>query len=346
ILNKYNLLAESNLLQLYAHADELSTMLPDWKACKDVKKALSQYCAKTKDVWDIWLHVLDLVVPKNNIDEAIMTASSHISQFHKELTEARVGSKQIYIYAKLPEVTRASNEIQKRQLEQRLPNLPKTPKHFFLEERLRRIQNINTTKIPTMQDLADIIIMLSMKLAKVVTLCIIHYEPGELNPPEWYKSGKAKNNPEPWQFLFMKKNPERAKELLIWIQDAIATGKLCNSVYSINRKCSIGVFSKFLKLYNIIAKRLRKIGDKNASRVQGGQNPTSQYLEFLSRIAMRHKIDCFDSGKYYAKGDTSNSDLNSDPELEPETQAFISKSTSEITFITEIEDIYDLYRSI
>ncbi|CAG8798837.1 1430_t:CDS:2, partial [Dentiscutata erythropus] len=118
VLNKYNLSAESNPLQLHAHADELSTMLPDWKARKDVKESLSeraQYCAKTKDVWDIWLHALDLAVPKNNTDEAIVTASSCVSQFRKELAEAE------------------------SQLEQRLPNPPKTPKHFSLKEGLRRI---------------------------------------------------------------------------------------------------------------------------------------------------------------------------------------------------------------
>ncbi|CAG8641244.1 24559_t:CDS:2, partial [Cetraspora pellucida] len=69
-LNKYNLSAELNLLQLCAYADELN-----------------------------------LAMPKNNTDEAIVTASSHISQFHKELAEAEIDSKQIYIYAKLPEVT-------------------------------------------------------------------------------------------------------------------------------------------------------------------------------------------------------------------------------------------------
>ncbi|CAG8599511.1 23468_t:CDS:2 [Cetraspora pellucida] len=127
-------------------------MLLDWKACKNVKEALrwclfkenqigalvlnnkkkrltikekAQYCAKTKDVWNIWLHALDLAVLKNNIDEAIVIASSRVSQFHRELAEA--GS----------------------QLEQQLPNPPKTLKHFSLEEGLRRIQNINTTKIST-----------------------------------------------------------------------------------------------------------------------------------------------------------------------------------------------------
>ncbi|CAG8641408.1 5527_t:CDS:2 [Ambispora gerdemannii] len=201
ILSKYNLSAESNPLQLRAYADELDTMLPDWKTRKDVKEAFrrrlfknnqiealvpdkrgkkltikerAQYCAKTEDVWDIWLHVLDLAVPKNNTDEAIVAASSRVSQFRRELAEAGVDSEKIDIYAKLPD--------------------------------------------------------------------------------------------------------------------------LRNPVYSINGKCSTGVFSKFLKPYGITAKRLRKIGGKHASRVHGGQNPTSQHLELLSRIAMRHKIDRFDSG--------------------------------------------------
>ncbi|CAG8803648.1 25213_t:CDS:1, partial [Dentiscutata erythropus] len=386
ILKKYNLSTESDLFQLCAHANELGDMLPDWKACKDMKEALcrrlfkgnqiealvpdkrgkkltikerARYCAKTGDVWDIYLHVLDLAETKNHTDKEIVAASSRVSQFRRELAEAGVDSERIDTYAKLPEVTRASNKIQKRQLKQRLPNPPKTSKHFSLEEGLRRIQNINTTKIPTMQDLADVIMMLSMRPAEIATLHIIHYEPDESNPSKWFKpgyswyctgyiknKGEAKNNPEPRQFLSMEKNPERAKELLTWIQDAIATGKLRNPVYSINGKRSTGVFSKFLKPYDITAKRLRKIRGKHASRVHGGQNPTSQHLEFLSRIAMRHKIDRFDSGKYYAEGDTSDSDLDSDPEPEPETRAPTPKSTSENTSITEIEDIYDLYGSI
>ncbi|CAG8788299.1 8952_t:CDS:2, partial [Dentiscutata erythropus] len=211
-------------------------------------------------------------------------------------------------------------------------------------EGLRRIQNINTTKISTMQDLADVIMMLSMRRTEVATLRIIHYEPGELNPPEWYKpgyswycigyiknKGEVKNNPKPWQFLSIEKNPEPTK-------------KLCNPVYSINGKRSTEVFSKFLKPYDIIAKRLRKIGGKHTSRVHGGQNPTSQYLAFLSRIAMRHKIDHHDSGMFYAEGDTLDSDLDSDPEPEPETLAPTPKAINENT--SEIEDIYDLYGSI
>ncbi|CAG8821511.1 18563_t:CDS:1, partial [Dentiscutata erythropus] len=83
ILKKYNLSTESDLSQLCAHANELGDMLLDWKARKDVKEALrrrlfkgnqiealvpdkrgkkltikkrARYCAKTGDVWDIYLH--------------------------------------------------------------------------------------------------------------------------------------------------------------------------------------------------------------------------------------------------------------------------------------------------
>ncbi|CAG8657743.1 9305_t:CDS:1, partial [Diversispora eburnea] len=125
-LKKYNLSVESNPPQLCAHADELDAMLPDWKARKDVKEALRQrvykgnriealvpdkrgkkltikerarYCAKTGDVWDIWLHASDLAVPKNNTDEVIVATSSCVSQFRKELAEAGVDPERIDTYA-------------------------------------------------------------------------------------------------------------------------------------------------------------------------------------------------------------------------------------------------------
>ena len=120
----------------------------------------------------------------------------------------------------------------------------------------------------------------------------------------------------------MEKNPERARELLTWIQDAIATRKLRDPVYSDNGKRNIRAFSKFLNAYGITAKRLRKIGSKHASRVHGSQNPTAQHLSLLCRIAMRHKIDRFDSGTYYAEGDTSSdSDTNPDTNTEPEPKS-------------------------
>ncbi|RIB18354.1 hypothetical protein C2G38_2184799 [Gigaspora rosea] len=99
--------------------------------------------------------------------------------------------------------------------------------------------------------------------AKITTLQIIHYEPGELSPPEWYKPGYS------------------------WYCTGYTTRKLSDSVYSISEKRSI------------------------------------------EQNAMRHKIGRFDSKKYYAKGDTSNFDLNSDLEPEPEIIAPISNPINE-----------------
>ncbi|CAG8736014.1 11846_t:CDS:2, partial [Gigaspora rosea] len=324
---KYNLLAESNPLQLCAHAGELGTMLPDWKARKDVKEALHRRLFKENQIEALVPNnkkkrltikkraqkpEMYLAETKNDVDKEIVGSSSHLSQFRKELAEAGIDPEQINTYAKLPNVTRASNKIQKRKLEQGLI-------------RLRRLQNICTTETPTLQNLADVIMMLSMRPAEATTLRIIYYKPDESNPPEcynldysWYytgyikNKGEAKNNSESRPFLSMEKNPEHAKELLTWIQDAIPTRKL--------QSC------------------------KHASRVHGGQNSTSQHLAFLSRIAMRHKIGRHDSGMYYAEGDTSDSDLDSDPEPELETLAPIPKPINENT--SEIEDIYDLYGNI
>ncbi|CAG8803398.1 20167_t:CDS:2, partial [Dentiscutata erythropus] len=95
-LDKYNLSVKSTPLQLCAHADELGIMLPDWKARKDMKEALHQRLFKDNQIEA-------LLCQKNNIDEAIVAASSCISQFRRKLAEAGVGSEQIDIYAKLPE---------------------------------------------------------------------------------------------------------------------------------------------------------------------------------------------------------------------------------------------------
>nr|CAG8629075.1 2103_t:CDS:2 [Entrophospora candida] len=143
ILKKYNLSTESNPSQLRVYASELGAMLPDWKARKNVKEALRrrqfkeeqikalvpdkrnekltirervQYCAKSGDPYDIYLHALDLVKTKNDSDEEIVASSSRLSLFRKELKESGVDSKVIDIYAKFSALTQDSNEIQKKQL--------------------------------------------------------------------------------------------------------------------------------------------------------------------------------------------------------------------------------------
>ena len=66
-----------------------------------------------------------------------------------------------------------------------------------------------------------------------------------MNISAWYKEGyswyctgylkskgEKKKNPPPRPFLSIEKNPERARELLTWIRDAIKTGKLRDPVYT------------------------------------------------------------------------------------------------------------------
>ncbi|CAG8689545.1 6446_t:CDS:2, partial [Cetraspora pellucida] len=120
VLNKYNLSAELNLLQLHAHADELKALVLKNKKKRLTIKKRAQYCAKTKDMWDIYLHALDLAETKNDINREIVVSSFCLSQFYKELAEAEIDPKQINTYAKLPNITQASNKIQKRKLEQKL----------------------------------------------------------------------------------------------------------------------------------------------------------------------------------------------------------------------------------
>ncbi|CAG8784788.1 21212_t:CDS:2, partial [Cetraspora pellucida] len=160
ILNKYYLSAKLNPLQLHAHTDELRALVLNNKKKRLTIKKRAQYCAKTKDIWDIWLYALDLAVPKNNTDKAIVAASSHVLQFCRELAEAKYYSQ-----------------------------------------------------------------------------------------------------------------------------------------------------------------KLRKIRDKHASRVHSNQNPTSQHLEFLSRVAMRYKMEHYNSEIYYTEDDTSDSNLDTDSEPKPEALA-------------------------
>ena len=135
----------------------------------------------------------------------------------------------------------------------------------------------------------------------------------------------------------MEKDSECARELLIWIQEAVKAEKLHDPVYIKNGKCNIDnvrSFNGFLKQkpYKPLPKDLRKIGGKHASMVHAGPNPTPQHLDNLSKIALRHKIDHLDVGKNYALGDPeSKKESKSEPETSDglKIQAQASSSISQ-----------------
>ncbi|GBC15889.2 hypothetical protein GLOIN_2v1477332 [Rhizophagus irregularis DAOM 181602=DAOM 197198] len=222
------------------------------------KKA--QEVAKSEDKWDIFINTLSLG-PKGNKDGVIddkemVASSSNQSRFCKYLAEYEADRELIDRYAKDSKTTTASNKIQQERTEKRLANPDRTPEHFTFEKVHRRLQNIDTSKIPSMQDLADVIVMLSMRPAEVSSLQIINYKPDSEDPPAWYKAGyswyctgcrKQRDKPMPSRLLSMEKDPEHARELLTWIQDTIKAGKLRDPVYTETGKSNNVPFAKFIK---------------------------------------------------------------------------------------------------
>ncbi|CAG8610069.1 4380_t:CDS:2, partial [Acaulospora colombiana] len=199
LLEKYNLSAESTPEQLSKHASELGASLPDW-----MERA--KYCAKTDDKWDIFIHVRD-IGPKSNDDKEIVTGCSRLSLFRNELRKAGVAQELIDTYAKDPNVTTASNKIQKERTDQ-----------ILAENRLRT---------PIYFSIARLTLQILQYGMKTVILGIV------------------------LDMLRIKKDPERARTLLIWIQEAIKAGKLRDPTFSENGKCNTRAFSNFLELHRI-----------------------------------------------------------------------------------------------
>jgi hypothetical protein len=189
-----------------------------------------------------------------------------------------------------------------------------------------------------------VIVMLSMRPREVRSLQINHYEPDPSNVPAWYKEGyswystgylksrgEKKENPDPRPFLSMEKNPERARELLTWIRDAIKAEKLRDPVYTDSGTRNAWPFNEFLKQepYRTIPGKLRDYGSKHASRIHGGKKPTPQHLKLLSRIAMRQESDRLDAGDNYAIGDMESEDSSPESESDSEnTPSPVHQTTS------------------
>jgi hypothetical protein len=387
-LEKCNLSASSTPEQLREHAPELDALLPDWKARKCVKEALARtgqtrrpfskerieallpdkrkgkltieerakYCAKAGTALDIFAHHLELG-PKNKDENEIVASASRQSTFRVKLAEGGVDTAIIDTFAKDKELIQDSNEIQRKQTKKRMANPDRIPTHFSLARVSKRLQNMDVSKIPTREDLADVIVMLSMRPAEVRSLQINYYEPDPMNIPAWCKDGyswyctgylkskgKKKKNPVPKPLLSMEKNPERVRELLTWIQEAIKVRKLRDPVFTENDKRNDTPFNEFLKQepYKSLPKDLREYGVKHASRTHGGKKPTPEHLKLLSRIALRQESDRLDAGDNYAIGDTESED--SGPESEPKSEPGTQVSSSQPAGSAKSND-YDPFKA-
>ena len=139
---------------------------------------------------------------------------------------------------KISHITTESNKIQAERLILDEDEGVNWPPHFYLESVQERLEKCDISTLPSKENLLDVMIMLSMWLADVVTLCIDNYKALDetwdglkrdlwYSPKySWYCTGYSKTKKETGigesrPFLSMEKNPLRAKELLTWIQKAI-----------------------------------------------------------------------------------------------------------------------------
>ncbi|CAG8769716.1 5214_t:CDS:1, partial [Acaulospora colombiana] len=114
----------------------------------------------------------------------IIAQSSRLKLLRKELRNLDADYltlEAIYI----PGITRKSNKEQAINQELREDEGYDCPEFFYLENVQKRLKDCNITNSPTMQNLMDIMIMLSMRPADVANLRIDYYKPSNV---DWYNS--------------------------------------------------------------------------------------------------------------------------------------------------------------
>ncbi|RGB26827.1 hypothetical protein C1646_769928 [Rhizophagus diaphanus] len=187
----------------------------------------------------------------------------------------------------IPEITKESNKIQKEHSEQRENEGINFPNHFSLESVKERLDEYNVSNMPNKQALADVIIMLCIRPAKIKNLHIFN---GGVTG--YVKNRGAQDIPQ--VFRSLKKNEERARQLLTWIQEAISFRQLQDP-----GKPGSTYLSTFLKKDEFIFKTesrkpllpssLHKLGSVFASVVHGPKNPLK--ANTYASEALRHLPD-------------------------------------------------------
>ena len=168
--------------------------------------------------------------------------------------------------------------------------------------------------------------MLSMRPADVANLRIDYYKPSNADwyDPKysWYCTGYAKNaKDKPRPFVSMKKNPEQARKLLIWIQKAIPV-KFPFLIRYKDGNVNVHPINNFLAIYGISSSYLRKIRSNHAIDIHENENDSKR--KRICQLALRHKVINIASDHYGI--------MNNRPIIP------VSKQEND-----EVEDIIDLY---
>ncbi|CAG8524857.1 22722_t:CDS:2 [Cetraspora pellucida] len=285
-LEKHNLMADSTSEQLNKHASKLDVLLSDWMARRCVKVTLARGTDNRHSFSEERIEALlpDKRKEKYTIEER--------AKYCTKISDA------IDIFAYHLDLGLKNNN------ENKIVTSGSCQSQFRVKLAEGEDSEYGCSKIPSKEDLTDVIVILSMRLAEHDTKMAI--------------------------LGIAQKSPECARELLIWIQNAIKTKKLRDPVFTENEIRNVWPFNEFLKQesYRTTPKKLRDYGSKHASRIHSGKKPTPQHLKLLSRIAMRQESDHLDAGDNYAIGNTESEESNSEPETsdssKPQIQAFSS----------------------
>ncbi|RIA84450.1 hypothetical protein C1645_832260 [Glomus cerebriforme] len=206
---------------------------------------------------------------------------SRISRLQKELRNLKASEK-IISATLIPDITCSANKIQKEKGLLRKNEGIDYPDYFALELVKERLDVYDVSKVPDLQALADIMIMLCIRPAEIKTLRICN---GGV-------TGYAKNWGQqdiPRIFRSLEKNEERASQLLTWIQEVISSGQLRDP-----EKPRVLWFNTFLKKDEflpetgkpLLPSSLRKLGAVFAVVAHGAKN-LSEAMSIASE-ALRH----------------------------------------------------------
>ncbi|CAG8492569.1 17933_t:CDS:2 [Dentiscutata erythropus] len=261
----------------------------------------------------------------NYAEELVKHLKDAKARDHARNRIQKLGFKAIYD----PDITRRSNKEQAINQELREDEEYDCPEFFYLENVQKRLKDCNITNSPTMQNLMDIMIMLSIRSADVANLCVDYYKPSNTDwyDPKysWYCTGYAKNKKdEPRPLVSMEKDPLLARELLIWIQKAIPN-EFPFLIRDKDGDVNVHPINNFLAIYGISSSYLRKIGSDHAIIIHEGK--TRSKCNRLCKLALRYKINREASDHY----SVMNNRLNT-PAPKQEN--------------SEVEDIIDLYGEI
>ncbi|RHZ54556.1 hypothetical protein Glove_426g31 [Diversispora epigaea] len=217
---------------------------PNYQALADVMLML---CICPAEL--ITLHITDAGVTALSAKNT-NAGSSRLSRLRRELKN--LGALPAVVEAtKFPDITEEANYTCPNKIQ--MDNLKKAktidyPDEFTLESVKERLDAYDINTPPNYQALADVMLMLCICPAELITLHIT----------DAGVTGYAKNRGQPdipQKFRSMEKDQKRARELLTWIQCAISSGRMEDL-----GKPGAKWFNRFLKDFDLIPKHLRKIG--------------------------------------------------------------------------------------